>query len=159
MFEYNPVLAVTNHTEDQGASCSWSYVSCIYNYLCKQCLSTLKLWVQIPLMAKCTRYNIMWLTFVSDLQQVGGFSPSTLVSSNNKTDRYDITETLLKVALNTITISQRRHGAVLNNPHKISTQWNINVVFTNISQYGRSVIVFRELPPCYDMILVNLRRI
>ena len=31
------------------------------------------------------------------------FSPSTLVSSTNKTDRQDITEILLKVALNTIT--------------------------------------------------------
>ena len=30
------------------------------------------------------------------------FSPGTLVSSNNKTDRHDITEILLKVALNTI---------------------------------------------------------
>jgi hypothetical protein len=32
------------------------------------------------------------------------FSSSTLVSSTNKTDRYDITEILLKVALNTITL-------------------------------------------------------
>ena len=31
------------------------------------------------------------------------FSPSTPVSSTNKTDRHDITEILLKVALNTIT--------------------------------------------------------
>jgi hypothetical protein len=30
------------------------------------------------------------------------FSPGTLVSSTNKTDRHDITEILLKVALNTI---------------------------------------------------------
>jgi hypothetical protein len=30
------------------------------------------------------------------------FSPSTLVSYTNKTDRHDITEKLLKVALNTI---------------------------------------------------------
>jgi hypothetical protein len=37
--------------------------------------------------------------FVSDLQW---FSPDTLVSSTNKTDRHDITEILLKVALNTI---------------------------------------------------------
>jgi hypothetical protein len=37
--------------------------------------------------------------FVSDLRQVGGFLP---VSSTNKTDRHDITEILLKVALNTI---------------------------------------------------------
>ena len=38
------------------------------------------------------------IKFVSDLRQVGG----TLVSSTNKTDRHDITELLLKVALNTI---------------------------------------------------------
>jgi hypothetical protein len=44
------------------------------------------------------------------LQQVGGFSPSTLVSSTNKTDSYDITEILLKVALNTITMSQEGQG-------------------------------------------------
>jgi hypothetical protein len=37
-----------------------------------------------------------------DLLQVGGFSPGIPVSSTNKTDRHDITEILLKVALNTI---------------------------------------------------------
>jgi hypothetical protein len=39
------------------------------------------------------------IKFVSDLRQVGGF---LLVSSTNKTDRHDITEILLKVALSTI---------------------------------------------------------
>jgi hypothetical protein len=34
----------------------------------------------IPLMASCTRYNIMWYIF----------SPGTPVSSTNKTDRHDI---------------------------------------------------------------------
>jgi hypothetical protein len=34
--------------------------SLIYSYMCKQCLSPLKLWVWIPLMTKYTRYNIMW---------------------------------------------------------------------------------------------------
>jgi hypothetical protein len=38
----------------------WLYGSWINNYLCNQCLSSLKLWVQIPLMARCTWYNIMW---------------------------------------------------------------------------------------------------
>jgi hypothetical protein len=33
------------------------------------------------------------------------FPPGTPVSSTNKTDRYDITEILLKVALNTITLT------------------------------------------------------
>jgi hypothetical protein len=33
------------------------------------------------------------------------FSPGNLVSSTNKTDRHDIAEILLKVALNTITLT------------------------------------------------------
>jgi len=39
---------------------SWSYGSWIYNYLCNQCLSPLKLWVRTPFMVRCTRYSIMW---------------------------------------------------------------------------------------------------
>jgi len=50
------------------------------------------------------------IKFVSDFQQVGGFhrrySPSTPASSTNKTDRHDITEILLKKALNTINQSE-----------------------------------------------------
>ena len=42
---------------------------------------------------------------VSDLRQVGGFFSGTPVSSTNKTDRNDITEILLKVALSTITLT------------------------------------------------------
>jgi len=38
----------------------WSYGSWIYNYLCNQCLSPLKLWVRTPFMARCTWYNIIW---------------------------------------------------------------------------------------------------
>jgi len=44
----------------QGPWCSWSCGSWIYNYLCNQCISPQTLWVQTPLMARCTRYNIMW---------------------------------------------------------------------------------------------------
>ena len=42
------------------------------------------------------------IKFVSDLRQVGGFSLANRVSSTNKTDCHDLTELLLKVALNTI---------------------------------------------------------
>jgi len=41
---------------------------------------------------------------VSDLRQVGG-TPGTLVSATNKTDRRYMTEKLLKVVLNTITLT------------------------------------------------------
>ena len=32
----------------------------IYNNLCNQCLSPLKLWVRTRFMTRCTRYNIIW---------------------------------------------------------------------------------------------------
>ena len=35
----------------QRPSWSWSYASCIYNYMYNQCLSALNLWVRIQLMA------------------------------------------------------------------------------------------------------------
>ena len=61
-----------------------------------------------PTQARCTRYNII---------AVGRwFSPDTSVFSTNKTGCHDITEILLKVALNTLTptlvktqISKRRN--------------------------------------------------
>ena len=45
------------------------------------------------------------INFVSALRQVGGFSPGSPVSSTNKTDRNDKAEILLKVELDTITIT------------------------------------------------------
>ena len=38
----------------------------------------------------------------SELRQVGGFPPSNLVSSTNKSDNHDIIEILLKMVLNAI---------------------------------------------------------
>ena len=82
---------------------SWLYG--IYNYLCHQCLSPLKLWVRTPfgwrvldttlcdsLSVTCERYWGRW------------FSLGIFVSSTNKTDCHDTTEILLKVALNIITL-------------------------------------------------------
>jgi len=80
---------------------SWSYGSWIYNYLCDQCLSPLTLWIRIPL-----RRSVLDTTLCDKvchwLASGRWFSPGTLVSNTNKTDRY-ITEILLKVALNTLT--------------------------------------------------------
>ena len=82
---------------------SWSYGSWIYNYLCNQCLSPLTLWVWIPL-----RQAVLKTTLCDKVCQwlaTGWwFSLSTPVSSSNKTDSHDITEILLKVALNTINL-------------------------------------------------------
>ena len=60
----------------------------MYNYICNQCLSSIKLLIRIQLMARCT-----------------GFLPGTAVSTTNKDDSHDITKTLLKVALDTIALT------------------------------------------------------
>ena len=82
----------------KGPFWSWSYVSWIYNCLCNQCLSPLALWVRIPL-----RWGVLETTLCDKvcLWLAAGwwFSPGTAVSSTNKTDRHDITEILLKMAL------------------------------------------------------------
>ena len=77
---------------------SWSYGSWIYNYLCNQCLSSLKLWVRIPL-----RRGVLDTTICDKvchwLVTVQWVSLGTPISSAKKTY---ITEIMLKVALNTI---------------------------------------------------------
>ena len=82
-----------------GPSWPWSYGSWIYNCLCNQCLSPLILWVRILIRARCTTLcdkACHWLA------TGWWFSAGTSVSSTNKTNHHDITEILLKVALNTI---------------------------------------------------------
>jgi hypothetical protein len=75
----------------------------MYNYLGNQFLSPLTLCVRIPL-----RRGVLDTTlcdkFVSDLRQVGGFSPDPPVTSINITELHDIAKILLKVALKTITL-------------------------------------------------------
>ena len=80
----------------KGPSWPWSYGSWIY--LCNQCLSPL-MWVRISIRSSCTTLCdkvCQWLATGR------WFSPGPSVSSTNKTDCHDITEILLKVALNTI---------------------------------------------------------
>jgi hypothetical protein len=83
-------------TTPEGPSWSWSYCGWIYNYLCNQCLSPLtnpRSWRGVLDRKVCDKV-CLWLAAGR------WFSP---VSSTNKTDRHDITEISLKVALNTIT--------------------------------------------------------
>ena len=73
------------------------------NYLCNQYLSPLKLYVRIP-----KRRGVLDTTLCDRVCQwlAAGqrFSPGTPVFSSNKTDRHDMIEILLKVALNIITL-------------------------------------------------------
>jgi len=82
---------------------SWLYGSWVSNYLCSQCLSSLTLWVLIPL-----RWGVLdtsiWDKVCQWLAAGRWFSPGIPISSTNKTDRHNITEILLKVELNTINL-------------------------------------------------------
>ena len=79
-------------------SWSWLYGSWIYNYLCNQYPSPLMLWVWIPFRRDVP--NASLCDKVCQWPAASWWFSS--VSSINKTDRHDITEILLKVALNTI---------------------------------------------------------
>jgi hypothetical protein len=88
-------------------SWSWSYGSWIYSFLCNQCLSSLKLLVRIPRMTKCTGYNFYVIKFVGYLRQVGGFLREIRLPPPIKLTDTILTDTLLKVVLNTITLRHR----------------------------------------------------
>ena len=82
----------------------WSHGSWIYNYLCNRWLSPLMLCVRLPLRARSTTLRdkvCQWLA-------AGRWFFSG--SSINKTNRHDITEILLKVALNTIKPNQPKRN-------------------------------------------------
>jgi hypothetical protein len=59
------------------------------------------------------------IKFVSNLRQVWWFSLGNLVSSTNKTDRHDIAEILLKVALNTIKPNQTKPSSLKGFKNKL----------------------------------------
>ena len=66
------------------------------------------------------------IKFVCDLRHLC-CSPGTLVSSTNKTDRHDITEILLKVALNSTNQTTRKHYT--------TTFHLVNYLVTEIPRY------------------------
>ena len=74
-----------------GGGASW------YNYLCNQYKSSSCELEPVHGEVHSTQHYV--IKFISDFATGQWFSP---VSSTNKTDCHDITETLLKMALNTI---------------------------------------------------------
>ena len=81
----------------------------VYNYLCKQCLLPLMLWVWISIWARCTTL------FDKVCQWLGTgrwFPVGPPVSSTIKTDRHDITEILLKLAWNTINQTNKQYSII-----------------------------------------------
>jgi hypothetical protein len=99
--QYNVLINVTYYIYNTRSLCRgrrwpWSYGSWIYNYLCNQCLSPLMLWVRISIRARCTALCDKVCQWLATGRR---FSLGPPVSFANKTDRHDITEKLLNVAL------------------------------------------------------------
>jgi hypothetical protein len=105
-----------------GSSWSWSYGSWIYDYLCNQCLSPLSCEFE-----PCSWRGVLDTTLSDKVCQwltTGWqFSPGTPVSCTNKSDRHDIIEILLKVALNTINQQTILYNIYIN----VFTQWHTSV--------------------------------
>ena len=101
---YQELIKELLHMSLVQAGQSWLYGSWIYNYLCNQCLSPLTLWVRI-LLRRGVLYTTLCHKVCQWLATGQWLSPGATLSSTNKTDYHDITDILLKVALNTITPS------------------------------------------------------
>ena len=101
---FNNIVRLNNSQllTTEGPSWSWMYGSWIYNYLCNQCLSPLMLWVRILL-----RRGVLYTTLYDKVCQwiAAGRWFFSSVSSTNKSDCHNIAQILLKVALNTITLT------------------------------------------------------
>ena len=87
------------------------------------------------------------IKFVSDLRQVGGFLRYS-GSSTNKTDCPDITEILLKVALNTI-----NHKA---KPHLLYFQWYMNNEYTIETKEILAIIVIQPKQFYSYVVITNM---
>jgi hypothetical protein len=122
-----------------GLSWSWLYGSWIYNYLCNQWQSSLKLWVRWRGVLDTTLCDKVckWLATRQ------WFSQGTPISSTNKTDCHDINEILLKVVLNTI-----------NQSNLIETWWEFRLYFTifdNIRHNSLSLSVWNQVCLTQDL--------
>ena len=82
---YQTYLYALNSLKRRVPSWSWSYGRWIYNYLCNQCLSTLKLFVWTLFMSRSTRYDIIWnsLSKTCGFLQVPWFHPPIKLITDN----------------------------------------------------------------------------
>ena len=106
----------------------------MYSYLCNQCPSSLMLWVRISIRARCATLCDKVCQWLATYRW---FSRSPSVSSNNKTDRHDIAEILLKVALNTmIQTNKQTNQMCINNVTDFKFQ---HIILTSKFKYLPSI--------------------
>jgi hypothetical protein len=131
----------------------------MYNYLCNQCLSSLMLRVRISTRARCkTLCDKVFRGLATDRW----FSPGLPVSSTNKTDRHEINEILLKVALSTIkqTVSVHDYGFTISMVSCSRHLYSRFVFFLSINIVSHRVLLTSTTPiirSLYDSTSINLR--
>ena len=127
------------------------YGSWVYNYLCKQCLSILKLWIRTPLRSQQGVLDTILCDKVCQWLVTGWWlSPGTLVCSTNKTDHHDIIDILLTVGLNTLTLLQLGSFIILR---FLITNNNLHTKCTFLYNY-----LIKEIMVYYKCILKQWRR-
>jgi hypothetical protein len=147
-------LMIIQFQNMMGPSWSSSYGNWIYNYLCYQGLSPLTLWVRIPL-----RQGVLDTKLCDKVCQwlAAGrwFSPGIPVNFTNKTDRHDITEILLKAALNTITLSLTQNMLSMAK-HQLLCRYFVNSIIISILEfnYWRLKNVCQTIPVFSDTLKV-----
>ena len=129
----------SNPPKRKRSSLSWSYGSWIYDYPCWSPRTSQAL-------ASFRRSTTLCDKVCQWLSTGRWFSSGTPVSSTNKTDRHDITEILLKVALNTIYQTK---------PNQTKPFLVNNVVLT--LEYVKPALYLFLSHRAMDMIWINLK--
>ena len=118
-----------------GLLWSWSYDCWIYNCL-HMCEFESCSWRGVLNTTLCDKV-CQWLVTCR------WFSQDTPVSFNNKTDHHDITQTLLKVALNTITLT-------------LFLAWN-HLMFVQFSSQGKFSITSKHID-CFRYLILKEKK-
>jgi hypothetical protein len=117
-----------------------------------QCPSPLMLRGRI-LLRRGVLDTTVWVEVCQWLMASRWFSPGTPVSSTNKTDRHDITEILLKVALNTITLNPNTLITCINK--FLCTLLSLHVKHNFINSTGNCLLVF-QVSFAYSVVHFNM---
>ena len=116
----------------------------IYNYLCNQCLSRLKFVSSFPAhseMYSIQHYMINVCQWLATCRWIS-LSSRTQVFFTNKTDYHDITEILLKVVLNIITLTPQ----CSTQSHELRP-WNIVPLYQHYNKKRCTVYTRLKLSP------------
>jgi len=136
------LLSSTNHCIVFGTNYASRLNSVIvkHSLVFKSALSSLKLWVRIPLMAICTRYNIMWLSLSVTCGRSVVFSMLNTITLTQISFTLYYINILVQILSAIFSTANNIHSFLIEVP--VPSQESESVVFCNCSD---SVVVFLNL--------------